>query len=206
MAKKPVKIEVEEDRGDELVPEDEKDNPVPKSSCALWSIFLVLFVLLAAIVGSLLYLKIHKFSLNAPEVNLNINSAQQAPISGENVTVKLTEEQIQDALNANDANFPLKKATIKVNTDKVVLSGKTSNNFWGVSVEVGLVPKVESGKVKFDITEIKSAGLTAPKSISDTVNQNLGQYLDGLSALAGSIEVSQVELNPGYVIIEGRQK
>lgn len=206
MAKKPIKIKVEEDQDQELVPEDEADNPVPKSSCALWSIFLILFIILLAIIGSLLYLKTKKFSYNAPKVNLNINSSEQLALPGEEVTVKLTEAQIQSAINTNDANFPLKKATVKVNSDKIVLSGKTSDSFWGVSVEVGLVPKVENGKVKFDITEIKSAGMTAPKSISDMVNTNLSQYLDGLSSSVGNVEVSKVELNPGFVTVTGKQK
>lgn len=206
MAKKPIKIKIEEDQDQELVPENEEDSPVPKSSCALWSIFLLLFIIFCAIIGSLFYLKTKKFNFTAPKINSNANSIQQVFVSGEEVTLKLTEEQIQSAINASDNNFPLKKSKVKINSDKIILSGKTSNNFWGVSVEVFLVPRVDSGKVKFDITEIKSAGLTAPKSISDMINQNLGKYLDGLSSSIGDIEVSKVELNSGYATVEGRQK
>lgn len=207
MAKKSIKIEVEHDQDDELVPEDEANDIIPKSSCALWSIFLFLILFLALIIGSLFYLKTKKFSFNTKKTNQNVNSIVVPKTSiGEEVTLKLTEDQIQNAINADDANFPLKKAKVKVNTDKIVLSGKTSNNFWGVSVEVGLVPKVESGKVVFDITEIKSAGVTAPKSISDLINNNLGQYLDGLSSSIGNIEVSAVTLNSGFMTVTGIQK
>lgn len=222
MAKKLVKIKVQElddfqpaqsglDAGiseevHEVSPETEDSSPVPKSSCAIWSIFLALFIILLLIIGSLFYLKTKKFSLIVPKVNLNTNTSQHDFMSDEEVTIKLTEAQIQNSINADDANFPLKKAKIKVNSDKILLSGKTSNSFWGVSVEVGIVPKVESGKVQFDITEIKSAGVTAPKSISDLVNKNLSQYLDGLSSSVGNIEVSKVELNDGYVMVTGKQQ
>lgn len=206
MAKKQVKIKVEEDQDEDLLPEGIENNPIPKSSCALWSIFLFLFIILFIIVGSLFYLKTKKFTASAPKVNLNINSSQAAALPGDKVTITLTEAQIQSAINADDANFPLKKATIKVNTDKIILSGKTSNSFLGVSVEVGLVPKVDSRKVKFDITEIKSAGVTAPKTVSDLVNKNLGQYLDGLSASVGNIEVSSIQLNSGFMTVTGTQR
>lgn len=206
MAKKPIKIKVEEDRANELVPEDEKESPVPKSSCALWSIFLILFIILLAIIGSLFYLKTKKFATSTQIINLNINSAKTSLQSGEEVTLKLTEADIQNAINANDDNFPLKKASVKVNPDKIILSGKTSGGFLGLNVEVGIVPKVESGKVEFDITEIKSAGVTAPKSVSDLINKNLGQYLDGLSSSIGNVEVSKVELNAGYIMVTGKQR
>ena len=206
MVKKPIKIKVEEDQDRELVPKDEQDNPIPKSSCALWSIFLLLFIILFTIVVSLFVLKTKKFSFDTPKVNLNINSTQKVSLPGEETTLKLTEAEIQSAINANDANFPLKKAKVKVNADKIILSGKTSNAFWGLLVEVGIVPKVESGKVKFSITEIKSAGVTAPKSVSEMVNKNISQYLDGLSSSFGEIEVSAVELSSGYLTVTGRQK
>lgn len=206
MAKKVVKIEVAEDQDDELVPEDEANDTIPKSSCALWSVLLLLIIILLAVIGSLFYLKTKKFSSSVPKVNLNINSSQQVVTSGEEVTFKLTESQIQSAINTNDASFPLKKATVKVNADKIILSGKTSNSFWGVSVEVSLIPRVDSGKIVFDITDIKSAGVTAPKSVSDIVNKNLGQYLDGLSSSVGNIEVTSVKLDQSFLTVTGRQK
>jgi len=206
MAKKSVKIKVEEERDEDLLPEGIENDSIPKSSCALWSILLLLIIILLAVIGSLFYLKTKKFSSSAPKVNLNINSSQLISLPGEAATVKLTEAQIQSAINTNDASFPLKKATVKVNTDKIILSGKTSNSFWGVSVEVSLVPRVDLGKVVFDITEIKSAGVTAPKSVSDMVNKSLGQYLDGLSSSVGNIEVTSVKLDQGYMTIAGRQK
>lgn len=207
MAKKPIKIKVEEDRDRELVPKDEKDNPIPKSSCALWFIFLLLFVILLALIGLLFYLKTKDLSFSKSKTNTNTNTSIQLDSSqGEDVTLKITEAQLQSAIKADDANFPIKKVTVKITTDKINISGKTSNNFWGLNVEVSLVPKVENGKVKFDITEIKSAGMKAPNSISDVVNNNLGQYLDGLSSSIGDVEVSAVELSSGYLTVTGRQK
>ena len=207
MAKKSIKIEVESDQYDELVPEDEANDTIPKSSCALWSIFLFLILFLALIIGSLFCLKTKNFSFKTSKTNQNVNSIVVPPTPiGEEVTLRLTEDQIQKAINADDVNFPIKKSTVKVNTDKIILSGKTSNSFWGINVEVGIVPKVEEGKVVFNITEIKSAGVIAPKSISDLINNNLGQYLDGLSSSVGNIEVSAVTLNTGFMTVMGKQK
>ena len=224
MAKKAVKIkviELEDDTSfekedsapvskrksdEDLLPEGIENDPIPKSSCALWFIFLILAIILLTIIGALFYLKTKNLSFNKEKVNLNINSTQASALSGEEVTIKLTENQLDSALKTGDTNFPLKKAKTKVLADKIVLSGKTSNNFWGLLVEVGLLPKAESGKLKLDIIEIKSAGLKAPNSISDLVNNNLGQYLDGLSSSIGNVEVLDVKLEQGYMTVEGRQK
>jgi len=207
MAKKAVKIKVQAEPEEDILPEGIENDPIPKSSCALWSIFLLLFIILLALIGLLFYLKTKDLSISKPKTNSNINAAiQLASSSGEEVTLKITEEQLQGAIKADDSNFPIKKATVKINTDKIIISGKTSNNFWGLNVEVSLTPKVEDGKVKFDITEIKSAGLKAPNSISDVVNNNLGQYLDGLSSTMGDIEVTDVKLEEGFVTVTGKQK
>ena len=207
MAKKAVKIKVEAELEEDILPEGIENDPIPKSSCALWSVFLLLFIILLALVGLLFYLKTKDLSLSKPKTNTNVNvSIQLASSQGEEVTLKITEKQLQSAIKADDANFPIKKATVKINTDKIIIFGKTSNSFWGLGVEVSLLPKVDNGKVKFDITEIKSGGLKAPNSISDVVNNNLGQYLDGLSATMGDIEVSKVELFEGYLEVTGKQK
>ena len=186
--------------------EDESESPIPKSSCALWSIFLLLIIIFLAIVGSLYYLKTKKFSLNRPVSDIVTNPIETNVAPGDEASIKITEADLQSGINTDDANFPLKKTSVKINPDKIILSGKTSNSFFSVSVDVSLVPKVDSGKVGFDITEIKSAGIAAPKSVSDLVNKNLGQYLDGLSSSLGNVEVSKIELNSGYMTVTGRQK
>jgi len=225
MAKKSVKIKVEEEpaafargkagapasrgmRGDDedILPEGIENDPIPKSSCALWSIFLLLFIILLVLIGLLFYLKTKNLSLSKSKTNTASETSELVMYSGDEVTQKFTDEQIASAIKANNANFPIKKASVRTNTEKILISGKNSNSFWGISVEAGVAPKVENGRIKFEITEIKSAGMKAPNSISDVVNNNLGQYLDGLSSSLGDIEVSKVELFDGYILITGTQK
>ena len=124
MAKKAVKIKVHEDQDDDedVLPEGIENEPIPRSSCALWSIFVLLFIILLVLIGLLFYLKTRDLSFSKPKTNSNTNiSIQSASVIGEEVTLKITEEQLQSAIKANDANFPIKKATVKINTDKIIL-------------------------------------------------------------------------------------
>jgi hypothetical protein len=208
MATKKIKIETENEDED-LAPQE--DSISPKSSCSLWLILISLALLLLIAIGFLVFFNLRK--LATPETNsppvLNISdqiSERLNSESGEEVTIKLTEQELDDLISAGDSNFPLKNASVKINPDKIVVSGKTGSSFLSLSVDVGIVPKVDAEKVKFEITEIKSLGVAAPKSVTETINSKLSSYLNNLSSSFNNVEVKEIKLYSGYMTIAGKQK
>lgn len=215
MATKKVKIvpTYESETPDEAVGKDEKkelieeENIHPHSSCSLWLILLVLIFVLVALIALLVFLNFRKISLPQKEkvaapISQNISDKINS-VTGEETTIKITEEELAQALNTGDANFPLKKTTVKITQDKITISGKTGEGFLALGVEVGIVPKVEAGKVEFEISEIKSAGVTAPKAVSDKVNDNLKDYFNGISSSFSNIDVKEIKLYSGYMTVTG---
>lgn len=194
---------------------DLEESPISKSSCSLLTIFFILLLIFILVLGGLIYLKIKSPSIKLPEnslsANKNLNSKVEVETvknsAGEEVlTIKITEADLKEGLKLNEQGFPLKKPEVKINSDKILLTGRTGDSFLSLGVEVGIVPKVESGKVKFNIIEIKSAGITAPKTVADTLNNGLGKFLDDLSALFGKIDVTEVKLDSGFLTATGKVK
>ena len=194
-----------------IVPESH--NKIMKSSCSLLSIFAILIIIFLIICGGIFYLKYKDFSFSISHsqssngttvINKLQNQVSSLP-SGQSAEVKISEADLNQIIQSDSA-FPLKKPTAKINTDKIVLSGKTSGGIFGISVDVGVVPEAKSGKLVLNIIEIKAAGVSAPKQIAEGVNSSLGQYLNNSLPLADNIDVTKVELSSGFLTITGTKK
>ncbi len=204
---KSIKIAVEEEKDIEENKVFENAEMPIKSSCSLWSVLILLVLILVLFIGVMFYFGIKKsFSISWQKVNQNTNSniGLDEIKNGEIIQVNISEKQLGEAIGIRQNNFPLKNAEIKINPNQVVISGKTGG-FFSAGVSVGLRPKIVDQKVKFDIVEVKSAGVSAPKLITDEVNKNLGGYLDSLSAsLNNNLFVSEIKLFDGYLTLTGR--
>lgn len=174
-------------------------------------VIVVLLLVFALLLGGTFYIKskmkLPKNFKTTTSLNLDQNISKQLDNqSGESVvSIRIEEKDLSDALNVNAKDFPLKNPSVKITPDKVILSGKTSNGPLAFKVEVGIVPKVENGKVVFDIKEVKTAGVSAPKMVTDEVNKNLSGYLDNIK-LSEEIIVTNIELFQGYLIVTGERK
>lgn len=188
------------------IEDKDEEEVIKKSSCSLGAIFCLLLLVLAISIGILLYLKYKNFSL--PKINSNATSSSvkiddlKGKQSGEAVKITLTEADLNKAISESQ-NFPLKKPSLKVKADKIILSGKTSNSVLGLSVEVWITPFIENGQVKFKISDIKASGVTAPKKIADSLNNSLSGYLNNLIPVDNGVTITEIKLFEGYLELIG---
>jgi uncharacterized protein YpmS len=200
----------------DLDPEDDMDvesqKPKIKSSCSLFSIFALLVILFIILCGGIFYLKYKNFKIAISDsqnsdsvmVTNQLQNQISSVKSGEVATIKVTESDLNQIIKES-SNFPLKNPSAKIQSDQVVVSGKTSAGFFGIPLDIGVVPEVKSGKLVFNITSIKTAGVPAPKQVSDSINSSLQQYLNGSLPLANNIDVKTINLTTGLITITGQK-
>lgn len=184
----------------------EEEASLQKSSCSLWSIFIVLFAIFILFLLLVVYLKTKDiFNFNYKGISQsnsqNINNKFteiSSKTSGETVSITITEADLNSAI-ISQKDLPLKKPKIKIYSDKLLISGKTSDNILSLSVDVYVVPKITDGKIDFTISEIKTGGVIAPKKISDQINSNLSGYLSGMLPAASDLNVTDLKLYNGYL-------
>lgn len=182
-----------------------------KSSCSLWTVFVILIIILLIFLGLIFFIKTKNLK---PQINLSSLkntslSVDQSEITtkntGDAINIRVTEIELDNVVKSTK-DFPLKKPSVKIISTKIIISGKTSDSIFGLTTEVGIVPRINDGSISFDITDIKTAGVVAPKKISDQINQNLSQYLSNLLPMTSSILVTDIKLSEGYLDVVGTKK
>lgn len=188
----------------------EKVPSTSKKGCSVWLIALILVLIFVLLLGGIFYLKyksnINLKNLSFQKVSLDDSFKKQLDDQkGEKtVQIRLTDADLNKLLNLESSDFPLKNPSVKITPEKIILSGKTSNSPLSLGVAVGIVPKVNNGKIDFDIQEIKTGGVTAPKVVTDSVNSKLSSYLKQFS-LKEDVKVTDVKLYDGYLIASGER-
>lgn len=150
---------------------------------------------------SQVHLSVAKKSSALNDVNKKIASANN---NGQSL-VTLTEEEVNTII-AENKEFPLRNAKIKIYSDRMTVVGKIGSKYLPVSTEVGVVPKAENGKIKYDIVSIKTGGIEAPQKIRDAVNSELGSNLDAIfSGFDYTYKIESIVLREGFVDIYGQK-
>lgn len=191
-----------------------EDEPIlQKNSCSLWAVFIILILIFLTVLALLLYTKIKNLGFSTKtktetSETANTNDLQKDlsnKITGESIVLTIKEGDLDSAIKSAK-DFPLKNPSLKILSSKILIAGKTSNNILGFNVEVGITPKVLDGALAYDITEIKTAGVNAPKKISDQVNKSMSSYLTNLIPSTSSVVVSEVKLFDTYLEVIGTKK
>lgn len=179
----------------------------------LSSVFFFLLFVFISLLAMLLYIRYSNiFHLNAPikkpvysgSVSDRIkDQLKKQDAQSEEATLVLWEEDLTNLLGSTKDPI-LKNPQAKINKEKIVVSGKM-NNIVGLKVEMSVVPKVENGKIVCDIKEIKALGVPAPKEISQKLNGQVSNYLDG-AIKSSNIEPTEISLHDQFVQIKGKRK
>ncbi|MFA4995673.1 MAG: hypothetical protein WC536_00845 [Patescibacteria group bacterium] len=187
---------------------DNAESKTKKAFLIVIGILLLIFVLLLC---GVFYIKNKvKLTDNFKEISSssleeNISKQLDDQKGESTISISITEEDLFSVLNANSEGFPLKNPSVKITSDKIILSGKTSDSPLSFKLDIGMVPHVENNKVVFDIKEIKTAGVSAPKVVTDKVNKSLSDYLNQVN-LNDDIKITDVKLYQGYLIATGERK
>lgn len=189
----------------------EDEEVVQKSSCSLRVVLLILAVIFLILLFAILRMKNSARENNtksADEISLIANTDQEKIDStalGEEIDIKITAEQLDSAIKSI-TDFPLKKTSVTIDSSKVLISGKTSNSIFGLSVDVSVLPKIVNEDINYEILEIKASGVTAPKAISDQINQNLANSMSGILPSDSRINITDIKLFDGYLELIGQRK
>jgi uncharacterized protein YpmS len=175
-----------------------------KSSCSLWMVILTLLLIFLSLFIILVFgASFHAWQL--PTVKEKIDSAnlvseQIFPIAvTKEDVVSLSEQRLEEMLDVKSDSFPLQNASLKISPEGVKISGRKSKNILSLRLEVITSPEVQNGQLKLNIKEIKAAGISAPKSVVDTINPKLVEALPPLQVASEGVSAKKIELFPGYL-------
>ncbi len=187
---------------------DSKNDQSKKRSIGpVITVLIVIFLLLLSGIVFLRYgsnIHLNNFSFKKASINDNLKNQLDNQKGEKEVQIRLSEDDVNKLLNTDAPDFPLKSPSVKITPEKIILSGKTGNSPLSFKVEVGIIPQALNGKVNFDIKEIKTAGVSAPKVVTDKVNRELSSYLKQYSP-SEDIKISEVKLYNSYLVITGER-
>lgn len=190
-----------------------KDIESRKESITLTQVFIFLGFIFVLIVGMLFYLRFSSWSpfsglylKNLPKsVSFSelFNSEKAKSGAAKSIELKISEEELSKMIGISASSFPLKKSSLKIKAEGIVISGKTASGFWGVPVDVLFVPVSNNGKIIFNLKEIKAAGVIAPPKISETLSPKMNSlfYSNSFSDM-DKLKTKEVRTLVGYMIIE----
>ncbi len=184
-----------------------------KDTLTLKAVFIFLEFIFILIIGMLFYLRFSSWSTlssfyvkslpKGASFTDMFNSEKSKSVSAKTVELKVSEDELSKMIGISDSNFPLKKASLKIKAEGIVISGKTANGFWGVPVDVLIIPISNAGKIIFNLKEIKAAGVVAPPKIADSLSPKINSlfYSNSFTDL-NKLKVQSVRTLIGYVLIE----
>jgi len=196
------KIDIEEQLAGETVDK-------PKSSCSILAIVIFLSVILLIFAGALTYIKFKNYKLIVPRGDsstLDLRSKIEKQIDDQSadqtITITINESDINSAFSSYPS-FPLKNPAVKISKSDMTVFGK----YGFIKIDVLVVPKVANGKIDYEITEIKAAGVAAPKKISDSVSSEIRSFmLSTMPTTTKRVYIDKVELQPGIIQATGHKK
>lgn len=198
---------------------DGKEIPVlPKPSMSEKSVFISLAVLFIIFSSCLFYLKTTNFTLprftifSGRNLSFDLDRYFDQKLEGEvskngEFEIRITERELKDILKTNSPDFPLKNADIKILKDGIKISGKEEGGILTPKIDIMIVPKAELGKIIFEITEIKAAGVIAPSKISHPISENLQRALNLDQYLTeNNLDIQEARTIIGSLYIKGEKR
>ena len=209
MPKQTIKIEPEDFEKEIFGDEEKKDEVIdlPKSSCSLSIVFVVLGVILISAILIIFHIKNNNINLQNKLKTAEVNNLKNESIDNNGIiTLNFTESDLDKAISSVGDSFPLKNATSEITTSDIKIKGRSGSSAISLSIEVSLLAEAKDGKIVIKINSIKSMGVNAPKLVSDKINNSLDGLLAEKLKIADNVYVNQVNLHNGYFEIIGIKK
>jgi len=188
----------------------------PKETVSVGAVFFFLSFIFVIFASFLFYLRFSSFS-PLTEYYAKIRAKDQIDLrtlfqneigktgSRTKVEIKITDKDLATSLDLANSLYDLKKPEVFVKPEGIWLRGRSSDGFLGVKVEALIFPKVESGKVKYDIKEIKAAGVQAPPRIADSLKSRLAVIFSTALPTDKNFQITSITPMEGYLFVEGEK-
>lgn len=181
-----------------------------RSSCSLYAIIITLAVVFIVF---LLFLVIpnKKDLLNLSTLNKDIPTItdkmeKTALNPGEKTEISLNEEELIEAIGVKESGFPLKNPSLSITPEYVAIKGKTSEKLLSPVLEVQLLPKIIDNKLAFEVKQIRTSGISAPRFMTDPLNQKLEKYLTVSYEIMEEFILENIVLKDKELIITASKK
>lgn len=128
--------------------------------------------------------------------------------SQENFEITVTSEELTaiTAEGISGKNFIIKNIQVIIGKDGVDIFGTLTKPL-SSQIKITTIPKVENGKIKFEIQKFTAGKLTLPKFINNEVAGALNKAMDqNFQELYQNYEVREIFLFDGKMIIDGKLK
>jgi uncharacterized protein YpmS len=140
------------------------------------------------------------------DINSLFDSKTKEVAVGESFNLQISDSQLEEILKLDSADFPIKKSSIKITPEKIILSGRNGSSLFSLKVDVGLLPKVKGDKIALEIISIESLGVVAPKQITDAIRPALEKAFADIYSVPANINIKEIKLNTGTFVIVGETK
>jgi uncharacterized protein YpmS len=126
----------------------------------------------------------------------------------ENIEITITQEELTAVTSGglSGRNFIIKNTQVIINENSVDIFGTLTKPL-SSQIKIVTVPKVNSGKVKFEVQKFTAGNLSMPKFISDKIAESISKTMDeNFSEFYTNYEVENINLFDGKMIISGKLK
>lgn len=190
----------------------------PKQTISFRAVLIFLLFLLSFLVIIIVYFRYSEFSpfykyfnkIASPTFDLNMSDRVikniTTPAEGGSVEITITETELAEAIAITGSDFPMKKASLKITPDAIVINGKVSSSILGIKLEAKIVPIVENGVLVFKIKEVSALGVSAPAKVTDPMTQKLADSFQNAIPGISRVNITDARLLVGKMMIEGTKK
>jgi len=196
---------------------DELDEKASHKSCCTCQTLLIFFICLLFIsTGVIFYLywQIKKGDIFNSLPHINISKDYQAKLDKPEVDTNgdfqltLTSDDLTGLLSegVSTENFVLKDINVSVNPSNVLVYGTLIKPI-SSKVVITAVPKVENGKIKFNVTNISAGDINLPAVFNNSISGSLSGLFDKkLATFYENYEVQKVVLENNQIFLVGKSR
>jgi uncharacterized protein YpmS len=187
------------------------------SCCTCYTLSLLfVFILLTLAVGSFyLYRQISSEKIFPLNVNLRTslqdltNRFNSLKLDAFNLaTVELSEQDLNAIMSGGFSfqNFILKDVQTSIMQDEIILYGSLIKPL-SSKVVIGMKPRVENGKIVFEVQSVQAGKLKIPKFMNLQIENNLNNSMDAkLGIVYEKLLIEDVRVEDRKIIMKGRLK
>lgn len=183
---------------------------LPKESISLTAVFIFLGFIFVLLISMLIYLRFCSWSpfydfynkKTVPTTSLVDLFNKTKSTSLKTVELKISEADLSATAGVNRSDFPLKNAVLKIKPEGIIVSGKTSSAFWGIPVDITLVPVTGNGKLLIQIKEIRASGVVAPPKISQQLTPKVNTIFSQTISGFDNLNIKEARTSVGFMILE----
>lgn len=195
----------------------ELDTKKLRRSCCTFQTMIIFFIiiLVGAIIGTIYcFNQIKEINFPSKAITSNFKDKNnfyeklKPDSTDENFEITVTSEELTaiTAEGISGKNFIIKNIQVMIGKDGVDIFGTLTKPL-SSQIKITTIPKVENGKIKFEIQKFTAGKLTLPKLINNEVADALNKAMDrNFQELYQNYEVQEISLFDGKMIISGKLK